>query len=59
MANLAASLPITRPLSDLRTQINDVYAQAAGSQEPVVPTENGIASYMLMDSDAYALVALA
>ena len=53
MPTLAAPLPIIRPITDLRTQLNDVCTQATQSQEPVVLTKNGTASYVLMDSDAY------
>lgn len=52
--SLAAPLPIIRPITDLRTQLNDVCTQATDTQEPVVLTKNGVASYVLMDSDAYA-----
>lgn len=48
-----SALPIIRPITDLRTQLNDVCAQATEMQEPVVLTKNGIASYVLIDSDAY------
>lgn len=53
MPALATPLPIIRPITDLRTQLNDVCAQATATQEPVVLTKNGIASYVLMDSGAY------
>ena len=50
MSALAAPLPIIRPITDLRTQLNDVCTQATATQEPVVLTKNGTASYVLMDS---------
>ena len=53
MPALAAPLPIIRPITDLRTQLNDVCTQATATQEPVVLTKNGTASYVLMDSSAY------
>ena len=53
MSAFAASLPIIRPITDLRTQLNDVCTQATESQEPVVLTKNGVASYVIMDSAAY------
>lgn len=53
MPALAAPLPIIRPITDLRTQLNDVCTQATATQEPVVLTKNGTASYVLMDSGAY------
>ncbi len=46
-------LPIIRPITDLRTRLNDVCAQATETRKPVVLTKNGSASYVLMDSDAY------
>lgn len=48
-----AGLPAIRPITDLRTNLNEVCAQATETQEPVVLTKNGSASYVLMDSDAY------
>lgn len=53
MPSIAMPLPIIRPITDLRTQLNDVCSQATELQEPVVLTKNGVASYVLMDSDAY------
>ena len=53
MPALAAPLPIIRPITDLRTQLNDVCTQATATQEPGVLTKNGTASYVLMDSAAY------
>lgn len=53
MPALATPLPIIRPITDLRTQLNDVCTQATQLQEPVVLTKNGVASYVLMDSNAY------
>ena len=53
MPALAAPLPIIRPITDLRTQLNDVCTQATATQEPVVLTKNGTASYVLNDSAAY------
>lgn len=53
MPAIAAPLPIIRPITDLRTQLNDVCTQATETQEPVVLTKNGVASYVLMDSGAY------
>ena len=53
MPAIAAPLPVIRPITDLRTQLNDVCTQATETQEPVVLTKNGVASYVLMDSGAY------
>lgn len=46
-------LPVIRPITDLRTHLNDVCAQATETGKPVVLTKNGTASYVLMDSDDY------
>ena len=48
-----AQLPVIRPITDMRTNMNDVCRQATETQEPIVLTKNGTASYVLMDSDAY------
>ena len=48
-----AHLPIIRPITDMRTNLNDVCRQATETQEPVVLTKNGTASFVLMDSSAY------
>lgn len=53
MPAFAAPLPVIRPITDLRTQLNDVCTQATETQEPIVLTKNGVSSYVLMDSDAY------
>lgn len=46
-------LPIIRPITDLRTQLNNVCEQATQTRKPVVLTKNGAPSYVLMDSGAY------
>lgn len=53
MGPSAAPLPIIRPITDLRTSLNDVCTQATDTQEPIVLTKNGVASYVLIDSSAY------
>ncbi len=53
MAPGTSALPIIRPITDLRTQLNDVCSQASETQEPVVLTKNGVASFVLMDARAY------
>ncbi len=50
---LESALPIIRPITDLRTNLNDVCAQAKETQEPLILTKNGRASLVLIDSDAY------
>lgn len=49
----AASLPIIRPISDLRTDLNSVCDQAAETQQPIYMTKNGKASLVVMDCRAY------
>lgn len=56
MSTLAKPLPVIRPITDLRTQLNDVCTQATELQEPIVLTKNGVASFVLMDSNAYDAV---
>lgn len=53
MPTLAERIPIIRPITDLRTQLNDVFAQASETQEPIILTKNGVASHVLMDCEAY------
>ena len=53
MMSAIQELPIIRPITDLRTQLNDVCMQATESGKPVVLTKNGNASYVLMDSNDY------
>ena len=53
MPSPIAPLPVIRPITDLRTQLNDVCTQATELQEPIVLTKKGVASFVLMDSNAY------
>ena len=53
MATTAPILPVIRPITDLRTHLNDVCRQATDTQEPIVLTKNGVSAYVLMDSHAY------
>lgn len=53
MPAFAEPLPLIRPITDLRTKLNDVCELATQSQEPVVLTKNGVSSFVLMDSAAY------
>ncbi len=48
-----AALPIIRPITDLRTNLNDVCDQARDSQEPIIFTKNGTPALVVMDSTAY------
>ena len=46
-------IPCIRPISDLRTKLNDVCAQAAQLQEPIFLTKNGAPAVVLLDAKAY------
>lgn len=52
MPSQLAPIPLIRPISDLRTQLNDVCAQATESQEPIILTKNGSPAYVLEDCAA-------
>lgn len=49
----AAALPIIRPITDLRTNLNSVCEQAKESQEPIICTKNGSPALVVIDSEAY------
>lgn len=53
MHALTQSIPIIRPVTDMRTKFNEVCNQATECQEPVVLTKNGVPSYVFMDSSTY------
>lgn len=53
MPTMLEPLPLIRPITDLRTSLNDVCAQATAEQEPVVLTKNGTPAYVFMDSATY------
>ena len=42
---MQAALPQIRPISDLRTRLNDIENLARESREPIIMTKNGTASY--------------
>lgn len=48
-----ATLPVIRPITDLRTNLNDVCKQAKETREPLIFTKNGTPSLVVIDSDAY------
>ncbi len=47
------SLPIIRPITDMRTKFNEVCAQAIEEREPIILTKNGSAAYVFIDCDTY------
>ena len=49
---MQAALPQIRPISDLRTRLNDIENLARESREPIIMTKNGTASLIVIDSDA-------
>lgn len=50
---MSAALPLIRPISDLRTDLNDVCAQAQEARQPIFMTKNGKASLVVIDCAAY------
>ena len=50
---MAVPLPLIRPISDLRTDLNGIFEEARETQQPIFMTKNGKASLVLMDCDAY------
>lgn len=49
----SATLPSIRPISDLRTRLNEVELEAKELREPIIMTKNGVASLVVMDSSAF------
>ena len=50
---MPAAVPLIRPISDLRTDLNDVCAQAQETQQPIFMTKNGKASLVVINCDAH------
>ena len=50
---MTPAVPAIRPISDLRTDLNDVCERARETQQPIFMTKNGKASLVVMDCDAY------
>lgn len=50
---MPAPLMEIRPISDLRTKLNEIESVAKETKEPVVLTRNGSPSLVVMDADAY------
>lgn len=51
--SIPAAMPLIRPISDLRTDLNGVCDVARETQEPVFMTKNGKAALVVMDCEAY------
>ncbi len=50
---MPAALPLIRPISDLRTDLNDVCREAQETQQPIFMTKNGKANLVVIDCAAY------
>ena len=50
---LPAELPSTYPISDLRTRLNEIEAEARETRNPIILTRNGASSLIVMDSEAF------
>ena len=50
---MPATVPIIRPISDLRTDLNSICSLAAESREPIFMTKNGKASLVVIDCQAW------
>lgn len=48
-----AELPSIRPISDLRTRLNEIESDARETGRPIVLTRNGAASLVVLDSEAF------
>lgn len=46
-------VPLIRPISDLRTDLNDVCEQAEETHQPIFMTKNGKPNLVVFNSDAY------
>lgn len=50
---MLAELPQIRPISDLRTKLNEIEVNARESGRPVVLTRNGAATLVVLGSEAF------
>lgn len=46
-------LPVIRPISDLRTDLNGICDEARDTRQPIFMTKNGKASLVVMDCEVY------
>ena len=52
MPSSNSTIPNIRPITDLRTQINDILAQTSETNEPIILTKNGVAACVIMSAEA-------
>lgn len=50
---MAEALPLIRPISDLRVDLNGICETARETQQPIFMTKNGKASLVVFDCEAY------
>lgn len=50
---MSVAVPAMRPISDLRTNLNEVCDVARETQQPIFMTKNGSACLVVFDSAAY------
>ena len=50
---LPAMIPETRPISDLRTHLPEIEAEARETGEPIVLARNGVPTLLVIDCQAY------
>ena len=50
---MSSPLPLIKPISDLRTNLNEISSVARETQQPIFMTKNGVASLVVMDCEAY------
>lgn len=53
MSVATTPLPLVRPITDLRTHLNEVCVQATETQEPIILTKNGVPAFVLEDCAAH------
>lgn len=53
MHSALPALPVVRPISDLRTDLNAICEMAQSTHDPIFMTKNGKTALVVMDSEAY------
>lgn len=51
---ITGELPAVRPISDLRTHLQEIEGIAKETREPIILTRNGTSTLVLMDSEAFS-----